>query len=90
MGDKVKSCQSCGASIVFMTQKPTNKNPQPKPNPINRFPSADGNLLVNWDNLTYQVVSKAELEKVKRLPNPPSLYKSHFGNCPDAKKYRRK
>lgn len=89
MSDKVQHCK-CGMLFVFMTEKPTYKNPTPKLNPVCRNPSPDGNLLVNWDTLTYQVVSKSELEKVKRLPNPPKLHKSHFSDCPFKNEFRRK
>lgn len=89
MSDKVQSCKSCGASIIFMTQKSTYKNQNPKANPINRSPSLDGNLLVNFDTLTYQIVPKKELEKLSRLPKPPTLYKSHFSNCKDSDYFRK-
>ena len=90
MSDKVQSCKRCGCQIVFMTQKPTRKNPNPKANPIERLPSDNGNILIDWSNLTYQIVSNEEIEKSKRLPNPPKLHLSHFASCKFASDFRRK
>jgi hypothetical protein len=90
MSDKVSQCSKCGQLIIFMTQKPTRKNPSPKANPIERLPSDNGNILVNWSNLTYKIVPKDEIEKAKQLPNPPKLHLSHFATCLYSKQFRRK
>jgi hypothetical protein len=89
MSDKVQQCTRCGAAIVFLKMKPSARTPDPKPNPIDRESSPNGNLLVSWGTSTYQVVSKAELEKVKELPKPPPLHTSHFVTCRFAKNFRR-
>lgn len=94
MPDKVAACNKCGAQIIFMRQKPTFKNPSPKNNPINRQPQPNGNLLVNFDTLTYQVIKKDDLEKRKRLVEAGAqvdpLYLSHFADCPFAQRFRKK
>lgn len=85
--DKINYCDACGAAFVFMKQKPTFKNPDPKPNPIERLPSDNGNLLVEWSTLTYSVVKKDEIEKAKRMGI--KLHTSHFATCPKKERFRR-
>ena len=87
MNDKVQQCSACGSLIVFMQQKPTVKNPYPKPNPINRYPSENGNLIVSWETLTYQVVSAKDLPKAQEMKMV--LHSSHFATCEFKEKFRK-
>jgi hypothetical protein len=38
---KTETCRRCPAPIIFAVQNPTEKNPCPKPNPLNAEPHAE-------------------------------------------------
>lgn len=82
------NCDSCGAPIFWRVAVANSKNPQPKPNPLDREPNEEKGNIILIGAEKYQVVKKEEIAKAKILKH--TLYTSHFATCPDAPKFRRK
>lgn len=81
-------CKECGAAIVWLKQLPSEKNPEPKPNPIEPEPHKDGNLAVDFEKGLYRTATPNERE-MARLYNK-KLYISHFVTCPKRNSFRLK
>lgn len=82
-------CRSCLATIFFAKAIPTDKNPNPKPNPIDEMPDREkGNLLVSIDRLNYKVITGVDLLEMRA--RGADLFLSHFVTCPAAQAMRMK
>lgn len=84
----MSQCTSCGAAILWLKQIPTDKNPDPKANPIDAKGSPDGNLVISREDGLYRFATGNEKEIAKNTGK--NLYMSHFATCPDRDKFRRK
>lgn len=73
------NCRACGVSIIFLTQIPNEKNPNPRSNPLNASPHKNGNL--RWIRGEGYEVLTGDVLKAAHEKNEP-LYLSHFANCP--------
>ena len=67
--------------------KPSEKNPNPKPNPIEVAPAKDGNLVVDATRGLYRFATGNEKEMAHLYGR--NLYISHFSRCPAAKEFRK-
>lgn len=73
--NKITKCKACGEAIFFIQTK------NGKFMPLNaEIETADGNKLLWVDELT----------GFKKLPEGRKGYSSHFSNCPEAGKFRKK
>lgn len=80
----MKNCQSCGAPLVWVT------TPSGGRMPLNRSPTADGNVLIVSTplgaigvTLSKDALAKARAEAVNlRLP--------HHANCPEGQSWKKK
>lgn len=84
---KTDKCRACPETIFWAKQNPTASNPEPKNNPINFSPSANGNLRLNLETLRYDVLTGESL-KAARAANEP-LYLSHFVTCLNRGRFRK-
>lgn len=81
--------RGCRVFIFFAVQ--ANK-PDPKPNPLEAKPSENGNIRLDPQTMTYEVLTGDALREARARKE--TLYISHFATCefrggfrkPDAKK----
>ncbi len=76
------NCKDCEKEIVWMRSVPTDKNPKPRPAPIEMEPYPNGNLVVSWERKLYRFATPEEREIAKR--ENKNLYVNHFAHCPNA------
>lgn len=81
-------CRACPHLVMFAKQEPNEKNPDPKSNPLDVSPSANGNLRLNFGSMRYEVLTGEKLEEARA--NGEKLYLSHFVTCPARKQFRKK
>jgi len=86
MRSEMTECGACGALIYFLKSAPTDKNPNPKPNPINSEPSPNGTIQIYPEDGIYKILKKADAEKAHLNGEP--LHISHFATCDQAKTFR--
>ena len=82
----MSKCRSCPAYVQFALQR---HNPNAKPNPLDVEPSEKGNLLLDTETMTYEILSGEELERARAMPHI-KLYTSHFATCERPHQHRRK
>lgn len=80
-------CDSCGTEIIWLKSLPTEKNPNPKANPIEVKPHKDGNLIIDRTRKLYRFATPSEKEYAKF--NNKNLYISHFSTCKFANDHRK-
>jgi hypothetical protein len=81
-------CRSCGAEIFWLRLAPTDKNPNPRVNPIDAVPHPEGNLVIDRRRELFRFASGNEKELQKY--HGKKLYISHFETCPNADRHRTK
>jgi hypothetical protein len=79
----IDSCKKCKRAVYFMVNVTTGK-----PAPIDVVPTKDGNVIVDFDNETYEVLSGQRLEGIRGSGG--ELRKSHFATCPQAEYFKRR
>lgn len=72
-------CRSCGAAIVWLKHVQTGKLA-----PIDKWPSAEGDCVINLEAGTY-----AKLTKEDRAAYHDWLHINHFATCPQAPQWKR-
>lgn len=85
--DMPYQCEKCETEILWLKAVPTEKNPDPKPNPIEAVPHEKGNLVINREKKLYRFATKEEIE-IAREQNK-NLYISHYATCEFAKSFRK-
>lgn len=70
-------CRSCGAEVLWLKNRRTGKRA-----PIDRDPSAGGNVIAYLLDQTYRVLSADECEIAKA--DGMDLHTNHFVTCPQA------
>jgi hypothetical protein len=80
-------CRRCPAPIVFAKQNATARNPYPANNPLNALPDERGNLRLNRETMTYDVLTGDELRAARS--SGEKLYLSHFATCAHAREFVR-
>lgn len=88
MALEISQCKDCRAKVVLLTKKVTYKQPVQKVIEIDFHPSPDGNVLINENAKTYQIVKPKELEKARRLKLV--MHKQHYLTCAAKEKFRKK
>lgn len=84
----IQRCRDCQTEIRWMKAVPTEKNPEPKMNPIEVAPAENGNLILNPERTLYRFATDEEKRLAKEKGK--NLYISHFTTCPKAKERRKK
>jgi hypothetical protein len=80
------NCRSCKKEIIWLRLAPTDTHPNPKSNPIDAAPHADGTLVIDRHREIYRFATGNEKEMAKL--HGKKLYISHFDTCPDAARFR--
>ena len=80
------NCRACKKEIYWLRLAPTDKNPNPKSNPIDAAPHPDGTLVIDRHREIYRFATGNEKETAKL--NGKKLYISHFETCPNADRFR--
>ena len=75
----ITPCRSCNAPVLRLKHIRTGSV-----SPIDADTSADGNIRVDREAGTWEVVPKGETHRY-----PGQLHKSHFASCPDSEAWRR-
>lgn len=81
-------CSKCKKEILWLKAQPTEKNPEPKPNPIEAEPHINGNLVIHRELELYRFATPSEIETAKR--DGKNLYISHYATCPFARSFTKK
>lgn len=82
------NCNDCLVQITWMKQVPTDKNPKPRPAPIETQGDPSFNLVVDWNRKLYRFATPEERERAKT--ERKLLYRNHFASCPNAIARRQK
>jgi hypothetical protein len=82
------NCRACGKEICWLRLSPTDRNPNPKVNPIDAAPHPEGNLVIDRGLELYRFATGNEKELQKF--HGKKLYISHFQTCPNADRFRGK
>lgn len=81
-------CRACPMEVIFLKQKKDDGSISDRQNPIEKEPDKEkGNLIISVSQGLYRFATKEEIEFAKA--NNKNLYVSHFGRCPNAKKFRK-
>jgi hypothetical protein len=80
------TCRACPASIIFAQQNPTERNPSPSNNPLNMRPHPNGNLRLDLQTMTYDVLTGQTLAEARLAGE--QLYLSHFADCPARRQFK--
>lgn len=84
--NNMATCRACGKEIYWLRLLPTDKNPDPKSNPIDMAPNPNGSLVIDVNKGMYRFATGNEKEVAKL--NGRNLYISHFETCPNADRFR--
>jgi hypothetical protein len=71
--------RGCRTFIFFAVQNANPKNPEPRPNPLEAKPSENGNLRLDPQTMTYDVLTGDALKAARDAKE--TLYVSHFATC---------
>lgn len=81
-------CQKCETEIMWLTGQVSEKNPKPRPNPIEVIPHQKGNLVIDRKRSLYRIATKEEIERAKS--EKKNLYISHYATCKFAREFTKK